>query len=258
MTIGGVGPAANDDDDEGIDVGVRVRRRLRRRLRRGGSTCPCARTVWNAPGWEALVKICYVAVAALICNNILFEFFPYGLGAPARPPAFLSCETGELLVMLSGVLLGAFDFGPQCGKQIRGGLKALDNSIAKQRQAAVDFLGLVLLKIVSDGIGLALLALPALLMPDWLPRSAGIGVALLGRSAFVENCDQTFDVDGVAKRCAERPRDHRRLRRTLAFMAISVAYGTFNDAPYVALPSAILLFAGAVYFAFGEKLMRKK
>jgi len=260
MTIGGVGPAANDDDDEVIDVEASAPSGAEDAASDADVDAPVRQNyVWNAPGWEALVKICYVAVAALICNNILFEFFPYGLGAPARPPAFLSCETGELLVMLSGVLLGAFDFGPQCGKQIRGGLKALDNSIAKQRQAAVDFLGLVLLKIVSDGIGLALLALPALLMPDWLPRSAGIGVALLGRSAFVENCDQTFDVDGVAKTVPQNVRAIIAVfDRTLAFMAISVAYGTFNDAPYVALPSAILFFAGAVYFAFGEKLMRKK
>lgn len=259
MTIGGVGPAANDDDDEVIDVEASASGAEDAASDADVDAPVRQNYVWNAPGWEALVKICYVAVAALICNNILFEFFPYGLGAPARPPAFLSCETGELLVMFSGVLLGAFNFGPQCGKQIRGGLKALDNSIAKQRQAAVDFLGLVLLKIVSDGIGLALLAAPASLMPDWLPRSAGIGLALLGRSAFVENCDQTFDANGVAKTVPQNVRAIIAIfDRTLAFMAISVAYGTFSDAPYVAIPSAILFFVGASYFAFFRILRRKK
>ena len=215
--------------------------------------------VWNAPGWEQLVKIAYVAVAALICNNMLFECFPYGIGTPPSPPALFSCEFAEMLVMLSGVLLGAFDFGPQCGAQIRGGLKALDVSVAKQRQAASDFLGLVLLKITSDGLGLALLAAPAFLVPDWLPRSVGIGVALLGRSAFVENCAQTFSAEGVPKPV---PADVRAIiavfDRTLAFMALSVAYGTHSQAPYVAVTSAVLFFAGAIYFAFGEKLLGKK
>ena len=248
MAVGGIGPASADDDD--TDAGAEDPEPEGYPVRQN--------YVWNAPGWEALVKICYVAVAALICNNILFEFFPYGLGAPARPPAFLSCETGELLVMLSGVLLGAFDFGPQCGKQIRGGLKALGVSVAKQRQAAVNFLGLVLLKIVSDAIGLALLAAPAALVPDWLPRSVGIGVALLGRSAFVENCAVTFGIDGAQKPVPANVRAIIAVfDRTLAFMAISVAYGTYNAAPYVAVPSAAL-FLRAIYFAFGEKFLRKK
>jgi|TARA_B110000977_G_scaffold176330_1_gene231884 hypothetical protein len=215
--------------------------------------------VWNAPGWEAFVKLAYVGVAALICNNILFECFPYGLGTPPSPPEIFSCEFAEVLVMLSGVLLGAFDFGPQCGAQIRGGLKALDVTIAKQRQDASNFLGLVLLKILSDGIGLALLAAPAFLVPDWLPRSAGIGIALLGRSAFVENCAQTFSVEGVAKPVPDNIRAIIAIfDRTLAFMALSVAYGTYSQAPYVAVTSAVLFFAGALYFAFGEKLLGKK
>lgn len=215
--------------------------------------------VWNAPGWEQFVKIAYVAVAALICNNILFECFPYGIGTPPSPPELFSCEFAEMLVMLSGVLLGAFDFGPQCGAQIRGGLKALDVSVAKQRRAASDFLGLVLLKIVSDGVGLALLAAPAFLVPDWLPRSVGIGVALLGRSAFVENCAQTFSPEGVPKPVPENVRAIIAVfDRTLAFMALCVAYGTHSQAPYVAVTSAVLFFAGAVYFAFGEKLLGKK
>jgi hypothetical protein len=164
-----------------------------------------------------------------------------------------------MLVMLSGVLLGAFDFGPQCGAQIRGGLKALDVSVAKQRKAASDFLGLVLLKILSDGAGLALLAAPAFLVPDWLPRSVGIGVALLGRSAFVENCAQTFSAEGVARPVAANVRAIIAVfDRTLAFMALSVAYGTHSQAPYVAVTSAVLFFAGAIYFAFGEKLLGKK
>ena len=215
--------------------------------------------VWNAPGWEQFVKIAYVAVAALICNNMLFECFPYGIGTPPSPPALFSCEFAEMLVMLSGVLLGAFDFGPQCGAQIRGGLKALDVSVAKQRKAASDFLGLVLLKILSDGAGLALLAAPAFLVPDWLPRSVGIGVALLGRSAFVENCAQTFSAEGVARPVASDVRAIIAVfDRTLAFMALSVAYGTHSQAPYVAVTSAVLFFAGAIYFAFGEKLLGKK
>ena len=161
--------------------------------------------------------------------------------------------------MLSGVLLGAFDFGPQCGAQIRGGLKALDVSVAKQRKAASDFLGLVLLKILSDGAGLALLAAPAFLVPDWLPRSVGIGVALLGRSAFVENCAQTFSTEGAARPVAADVRAIIAVfDRTLAFMALSVAYGTRSQAPYVAVTSAVLFFAGAIYFAFGEKLLGKK
>jgi hypothetical protein len=214
---------------------------------------------WNAEGWEQLVKIAYAAVAALICNNILFECFPYGIGTPPSPPGLFSCEFAEMLVMFSGVLLGAFDFGPQCGAQIRGGLKALDVSVSKQRQAASDFLGLVLLKILSDGLGLALLAAPAFLLPDWLPRSVGIGVALLGRSVFVEKCAQTFTASGAPKPV---PADVRAVigvfDRTLAFMALSVAYGTYSSAPYVAVPSAILFFLGASYFAFGEKLLGKK
>ena len=249
MAVGGIGPASADDDD--TDAGAEDSEP------EGYPVTP--NYVWNAPGWEAFVKIAYVVVAALICNNILYSFFPYGLSSPAAPPALFSCEAGELLVMLSGVLLGAFDFGPQCAKQIRGGLKALDVSFAKQRQAAVDFLGLVLLKIVSDAIGLAFLAAPAALVPDWLPRSAGIGVALLGRSAFVENCAVTFGIDGAQKPVPANVRAIIAVfDRTLAFMAISVAYGTYNAAPYVAVPSAALFFAGAIYFAFGEKLLRKK
>ena len=75
------------------------------------------------------------------------------------------------------------------------------------KQAAPDFLGLVLLKILSDGAGLALAA--PVLVPDWLPRSVGIGVALLGRSAFVENCAQTFSTGRGATRSGGCPRDHR-------------------------------------------------
>jgi hypothetical protein len=41
-------------------------------------------------------------------------------------------------------------------------------------------------------------------------------------------------------------------------MALCVAYGTHSQAPYVAVTSAVLFFAGAVYFAFGEKLLGKK
>ena len=159
--------------------------------------------------------------------------------------------------MLSGVLLGAFDFGPQCAKQIPRRLKALD----ARRQAATSrrqFPRLVLLKIVSDAIGLALPAAPAALVPDWLPRSVGIGVALLGRSAFVENCAVTFGIDGAQKPVPANVRAIIAVfDRTLAFMAISVAYGTYNAAPYVGSPRA-LFFAGAIYFAFGEKLLRKK
>ena len=106
---------------------------------------------------------------------------------------------------------------------------------------------------------MALLAAPAFLVPDWLPRSVGIGVALLGRSAFVENCAQTFSAEGVPKPV---PADVRAIiavfDRTLAFMALSVAYGAHSQAPHVAVTSAVLFFAGAVYIAFGEKLLGKK
>ena len=40
--------------------------------------------------------------------------------------------------------------------------------------------------------------------------------------------------------------------------AETVAYGAHSQAPHVAVTSAVLFFAGAVYIAFGEKLLGKK
>ena len=67
---------------------------------------------------------------------------------------------------------------PRAGKQVRGGLKALDQ-IGGTRAAASDFLGLVILKMIFDLLGLAALAAPAAHLPGWLPRTAGIGVTML-------------------------------------------------------------------------------
>ena len=207
MAVGGVGPASADDDD--TDAGAEDPEP------EGYPVTP--NYVWNAPGWEAFVKIAYVVVAALICNNILYSFFPYGLSSPAAPPALFSCEAGELLVMLSGVLLGAFDFGPQCAKQIRGGLKALDVSVAKQRQAAVNFLGLVLLKIVSDAIGLALLAAPAALVPDW-PRDPSARRRAPGQIRLCRKLRRHLRHRRRAEtRARQRSRHHRRVRSHARF-----------------------------------------
>jgi hypothetical protein len=215
-----------------------------------------ANYVWNAAGWEQFVKLAYLGLAALICNNVLFECFPYGFGTPPSPPELFSCQFAEMLVMVSGVILGAFNFGPQCGAQIKGGLKALsDVSSAKQRKDAGDFLGLVLLKIAADAVGLALLAAPDFMIPTGLPRSLGLGITFLGHSVFMQNCAQTYSAFGVPRPVPEAVRAViAMLDRTLGFMALSVAYGTYSQAPSVALTSAVLFFAGAVYFSFENKL----
>ena len=97
--------------------GVRVRRRLRRRLRRGGSRrarAPELRVERPRVG-SAREDLLRRRRGAHLQQHPV-RVLPLRPRRPARPPAFLSCETGELLVMLSGVLLGAFDFGPQCGE----------------------------------------------------------------------------------------------------------------------------------------------
>jgi hypothetical protein len=71
----------------------------------------------------------------------------------------------------------------------------------------------------------------------------------------MQNCAQTYSAFGVPRPVPEAVRAViAMLDRTLGFMALSVAYGTYSQAPSVALTSAVLFFAGAVYFSFENKL----
>lgn len=198
------------------------------------------------------MKLAYVAVSALIVANLVAGIFPAVAGSPPPPLR----QWGEMCVMASGVLLGSLNFGPQAGKQVRGGLKALDQ-IGGTRAAAVDFLGLVILKMLFDLLGLAALAVPAVYLPRWLPRTVGIGITMLAHGSFVSRCKTTFNADGSTKAVPSKVRELiANADRTLAFLALAVAAGTACNVPIVAVPAGGLFLAGAVYFTFEDQKAR--
>lgn len=197
------------------------------------------------------MKLSYAAVSALIVVQLVTGFFPAGPGSPPTTPPMRAW--GEMCVMASGALLGSLNFGPQAGKQVRGGLKALDQ-IGGTRAAAVEFLGLVMLKMIFDLLGLAMLAAPGAHLPGWVSRTAGVGVTMLAHGTFVQRCATTFNADGSTRAVPQKVRDLiANADRTLAFLAFAVAAGTAWGVPVVALPAGGLFFAAAVYFTFEEQ-----
>ena len=78
----------------------------------------------NSDKWGNFVSFGYLFISAVIMNNILYTFFPNGLGAAMVKPAALKIT--ELMIAFSCAVLAACDFGPQAAKQVRGGLRALD------------------------------------------------------------------------------------------------------------------------------------
>jgi hypothetical protein len=211
--------------------------------------------------WNGRIKLAYAAVSALIALNAVALFFPNGFGAPAAAPELL--RVAEVMVLAASALLGALNFGPQAGKQVQGGALGLKN-FGVQRATAREFLGLVCLKIIFDMFGLISLAIPLTWLPGWLvgARCAGMCVTMLGHSVFVEQCGTlrcTFTADGSTMNIPPKVIELVAMGdRTLALLVFSVAAGVYSNAPYVALPSAAIFLAGAVYFTFENKKARPK
>lgn len=205
----------------------------------------------NGAKWELVVKVMYVAVASAVALKLALGFFPAGLGAPPATPPLQ--RVGELCVLASGALLGALNFGPQAGKQIHGGLRALDQ-IGGTRADAAEFLGLVMLKIIFDLFGLIVLAVPDAMLPGWLPRTAGIVVTMLAHGSFVTRCHITFNRDGTRKQIPPKARELiSTADRVLAFLAMAVTIGTARNLPLVSLPTGCLFLIAAFYFTFENK-----
>ena len=87
-----------------------------------------------------------------VALRLLLVFFPHGLGAPGAMPDINA--VGEACVLATGALVGALNFGPQAGKQVRGGMTAF-HQMTGQASAAAEFLGKVGIKMVFDIMGLA-------------------------------------------------------------------------------------------------------
>jgi hypothetical protein len=79
---------------------------------------------------------------------------------------------------------------------------------------------------------------------------------------FVEQCGTlrcTFTADGSTMNIPPKVIELVAMGdRTLALLVFSVAAGVYSNAPYVALPSAAIFLAGAVYFTFENKKARPK
>lgn len=249
------GPTAGDEqpaiDVDAVDVSTGSE---------GGPASPWPQSAAskNSDKWGNFVSFGYLFISAVIMNNILYTFFPNGLGAAMVKPAALKIT--ELMIALSCAILAACNFGPQAAKQVRGGLRALDQ-VGGNRATARDFLGLVLLKIIFDVVGLGAFAVPSALVPDFLPRSLGIAVTMFVHSAFVIHCDVTFDAEGVMRPIPGKMRELiSSFDRTLAFLACAVAMVT--DV-WVAGISAGLFTAGALFFSaehlfgFGAGMKKK-
>ena len=167
------------------------------------------------------MKLTYAAASVLIVANIFVSFFSAGWFKSSAAPAMQ--HWGEIMVMASGALLGGLNFGPQASKQVRGGLKALDQ-IGGTRAAASEFLGLVMMKMIFDLLGLVALAVPKVFLPGWFLRTAGIGITMLAHSSFVSQCKTTFNADGTPKPIPPKVRELiANADRTLAFLALAVA-----------------------------------
>ena len=241
------GPTAGDEqpaiDVDAVDVSTGSE---------GGPASPWPQSAAskNSDKWGNFVSFGYLFISAVIMNNILYTFFPNGLGAAMVKPAALKIT--ELMIAFSCAILAVCDFGPQAAKQVRGGLRALDQ-VGGNRATARDFLGLVLLKIIFDVVGLGAFAVPSALVPDFIPRSLGIAVTMFVHSAFVIHCDVTFDAEGVMRPIPGKMRELiSSFDRTLAFLACAAAMVT--DV-WVAGISAGLFTAGALYFS-AEHLIR--
>ena len=246
------GPTAGDDQSA-IDVDVTTSEE------EDGPASPWPQSAAskNSDKWGNFVYFGYVFISAVIMNNILYTFFPNGLASAVVMPTPLKIT--EVMIQFSCAILAACDFGPQAAKQVRGGLRALDQ-VGGNRATARDFLGLVLLKIIFDVVGLGAFAVPAALVPDFLPRSLGIAATMFVHSAFVIHCDVTFDAEGAMRPIPGKMRELiSSFDRTLAFLACAVALMT--DV-WVAGISAGLFTAGALFFSaehlFGFRAGMKK